>query len=194
MGLVDHEDDRPFAFFHDVAQVALPALGLLGDLDLRTIAGRQVVEQGFNERWQRSAPLVDRQRFGECDLAGFGEFGLDAAQKVGFPRTDQAGDHDKPTGLDGRTHLADDRALMLGLKVAGPLERPVEAVTGLNVSEHHSSFLRAWKRSRIRAAIIFLSSVSPSSSLMKARSPAFIAPIGRPSWSAMAPRAARPFG
>lgn len=163
MGFIYHVNDRPLALFHQVAQIALPPFGLFWDLHLRAITRRQVVKQGFNQRWQRGTPFVGRQRFGERDLAGFGKFGFDAAQKVCFPRTNKAGDHDKLAGLDGRANLANKSTLMFGLEVARPLERSVEALTGLDVCEYHSSLLRIWNRSRIRTAIVFLSSVSVSS-------------------------------
>src|SRR3546814_6360888 len=42
MRLVDHQYDRALALAHDVAQVALAALGLLGNLHLGTVTGREI--------------------------------------------------------------------------------------------------------------------------------------------------------
>jgi hypothetical protein len=120
----------------DVAQVAFAALGLLGDLHLGTVAGRQVVEQRLDQRRQRGAALVNRERLGDGDLAGPDQFVLDAAQEMRFTRSDQAGDDDQPAGLYRRTDLAHEVALMLSLKVAGTMKRAGQPVAGLNVGEH----------------------------------------------------------
>src|SRR3546814_13953429 len=92
MLLVDHQYDRALALAHDVAQVALAALGLLGNLHLGTVTGREIVEQRLDQRGQRGAVLVDRKRLGDGDLARPGQLVLDAAQPVRLARSDQAGD------------------------------------------------------------------------------------------------------
>src|SRR3546814_5205474 len=112
MRLVDHQYARALALAHDVAQVALAALGLLGNLHLGTVTGREIVEQRLDQRGQRGAALVDRKRLGDGDLARPGQLVLDAAQQVRLARSDQAGDDDQPAGLHGRTDLAHEVALM----------------------------------------------------------------------------------
>src|SRR3546814_6224041 len=67
MRLVDHQYDRALALAHDVAQVALAALGLLGNLHLGTVTGREIVEQRLDQRGQRGAALVDRKRLGRSE-------------------------------------------------------------------------------------------------------------------------------
>src|SRR3954469_21010650 len=61
MGLVDDQHHGMLVLAHEVAQLALTPFGLLGDLDLAAVAGRQVVEHGLDQRWQRRAALIDRQ-------------------------------------------------------------------------------------------------------------------------------------
>src|SRR3546814_10271253 len=94
--LVDHQYDRALALAHDVAQVALEALGLLGTLHLGTVTGREIVEQRLDQRGQRGAALVDRKRLGAGDLARPGQLVLDAALQVRLARSDHAGDDDQP--------------------------------------------------------------------------------------------------
>src|SRR3546814_4737145 len=108
MRLVDHPYDRALALAHDVAQVALAALGLLGNLHLGTVTGREIVEQRLEQRGQRGSALVDRKRPGDGDLARPGQLVLDAAPPVRLARSDQAGDEAKPDGLPGRTR-SDER-------------------------------------------------------------------------------------
>src|SRR3546814_834719 len=194
MRLVDHQYDRALALAHDVAQVALAALGLLGNLHLGTVTGREIVEQRLDQRGQRGAALVDRKRLGDGDLARPGQLVLDAAQQVRLARSDQAGDDDQPAGLHGRTDLAHEVALMPCPEVADALERAGEPVAGLNVGEHQLVPRLDWNRSRMRSAMMVVSSVSPSSASMKARSASGSEPSGRRSWSTMAWRAASPVG
>src|SRR3546814_11910120 len=78
--------------------------------------------------------------------------------------------------------------------VADALERAGEPVAGLNVGEHQLVPRLDWNRSRMRSAMMVLSSVSPSSASMKARSASGSEPSGRRSWSTMAWRAASPVG
>src|SRR3546814_6725139 len=96
--------------------------------------------------------------------------------------------------LHGRTDLAHEVALMLCLEVADALERAGEPVAGLNVGEHQLVPRLDWNRSRMRSAMMVLSSVSPSSASIKARSASGSEPSGRRSWSTMAWRAASPVG
>jgi hypothetical protein len=80
--LIDHQHDRPLALSHQVAKVALAPLGLLGDLHLGAVAGREVIEQRLDERRQRRAPLVARQRLRDRDRGRACQLVLDAPQEV----------------------------------------------------------------------------------------------------------------
>ncbi|MNL41336.1 hypothetical protein D3C87_1637400 [compost metagenome] len=154
---------------HQVAQFALAAFGLLRDLDLAAVSRREVVEHRLNERRQRRAALIDRQRLGDGDLAGAVEFLLYPGQQMRLARADQAGDDHQPARLHDGADLVNQRALMLGLIVADPMKGPRQSEVRLDVGEHQPlpAFL---KYSRTRFAIASRSSVSANSPSMKARS------------------------
>jgi len=72
VGLVHDQHDGMFALAHEVTEFALASLRLLGDLDLGAITGRQIVKHGLDERRQRGAALVDRQRLRDRDFFWYG--------------------------------------------------------------------------------------------------------------------------
>ena len=136
VGLVDDQHHGMLVLAHEVPQLSLAPFGLLGDLDLATVAGRQVVEHGLDQREQRRAALVDGQRLRHGDPVGPAEFLLDAGQQMRLAGADQARDDDQPAGLRHGVDLADQRALVFGLEVAGPLEGPGQPEMRLHVGEH----------------------------------------------------------